>query len=434
MKKNYQSFIFEDYTFWPQEKKLLLRYSFDGELFFTEEILFDFDFAPDFDKLALGKILHGLFLMCGISYYKAFLPPQIKCKTRGLTKFQAAFFEKIYQNGLAEFFFCNNLPLDPAISFPVDPTKENKALTLPDLEGSLVPLGGGKDSLTTVEILKAQGEAFETWTVGDFPALENMIQKINRPHLQIRRIIDPKLFELNAQGVYNGHVPISSILAFLSMTTAILKKKKNVLFSNESSANEPTIVVNGKSVNHQYSKSLEFEKDFQAYLQTCVSADLQYFSFLRPLSELRIAEIFCQNFFHTYADIFSSCNKNFRQKNTASQLQWCGKCPKCAFVFLIFSPFLERETLISLFGENLFLKSELQKTFRELLGQESQKPFECVGEIREVQAALRLAQKTNQWPELKSWDIPETKFDFRKFSKHAVPRKFEHMISPYIAS
>lgn len=39
--------------------------------------------------------------------------------------------------------------------------------------------------------------------------------------------------------------------------------KKYVILSNESSANEPN--VKGTKINHQYSKTVEFENDFRNY-------------------------------------------------------------------------------------------------------------------------------------------------------------------------
>jgi len=420
----YQTFIFEDFSFDQENKKLILKYSLDEELFFTEEIIFDFEFTANINKQALQNALFGTWVMMGISYFKAFLPPEIKFKKYGLISDQAKFFQKTWEKGLGEFFYQNKIDPQGKITFPVSGKAELTSPVSLDVSGSIVPLGGGKDSLVTTEILKENNEDFSTWTVGEFPFLQNMIDKLEVPHLMVKRQIDLKLLDLNNNGALNGHVPISAILAFLGTTTSILTGKKNIVLSNENSANQPTV----EDINHQYSKSLEFEKDFQEYVKSFISPDLNYFSFLRPLSELKIAQIFCEKCLDKYEKDFSSCNRNFQIKNQESKnLTWCGECPKCAFVFAIFAPFLEREKLISLFGKNLFTDSHLDNTFRELLGLEKTKPFECVGEIEEVRKALEMSK--DKWPELYKFDFPKSNFDLEELHAHLMPEKFKNILN-----
>ncbi len=453
MSLNFRSFIFESYHFAPEIKKLTLKYSFDSDIFFEEEFVFNFEFAPDYSEEALNNAFFGLFVMAGISYFKAALPPEMEFKTGGLNPKQKDFFEKVYLHGLGEFFFQNDINPTDKINFVSEITNskhqisnnseiKNSAFRVPHSE-IVVPIGGGKDSITTAEILKSKNIKFETWSVGNNNLINNCCKKIGVPHLKVHRKIAPELLELNKKGALNGHVPISAILAFLSVITAILRGRKNIAFSNESSANQGNTEFRGVKINHQYSKTLEFEKDFQNYVQKFIAPDIHYFSFLRPLTELKIAQIFCQNFLEKYRDNFSSCNRNFHISNSKSQITnyicnlksamkkqfWCGKCPKCAFVFVIFSPFCDRKKLIDLFGKNLFIDSELAETFDELLGNKGIKPFECVGEIEEVQTALVMAKNSGNWPELEKFKIPETNFDLNTWNKHAMPTEFEKVIS-----
>jgi len=425
----YQTFIFEDFSFDQENKKLILKYSLDEELFFTEEVIFDFKFIENINKKALQNALFGVWVMLGISYFKTFLPPEIKFKKYGLTSDQAKFFQKTWEKGLGEFFYQNKISPKGKINFSSD---EKSALTNSvslAVSGSIMPLGGGKDSLVTAEILKENNEDFSTWTVGEFPFLQNMVDKLEVPHLMVKRHIDLKLLDLNKNGALNGHVPISAILAFLGVTSAILTGKKNIILSNENSASEPTV----EDINHQYSKSLEFEKDFQEYVKSFISPDLNYFSFLRPLSELKIAQIFCEKCLDKYEKDFSSCNRNFKIKNQKSKnLTWCGECPKCAFVFAIFAPFLERDKLLALFGKNLFADNNLDQTFRELLGLEKTKPFECVGEIEEVRKALEMSK--DKWPELSKFDFPKPNFDLEKLNPHLMPERFEKIFNLHISN
>src|SRR5690606_11803653 len=114
--------------------------------------------------------------------------------------------------------------------------------------------------------------------------------------------------------------------------------------------------------------------------------------FLRPLSELRIAELFAKVGFEKYKSLFSSCNRAFVLESKS--MSWCGECSKCAFTFLILSPFIDQPELEKLWGgNNLLLDPSLEATYRQLLGIEGDKPLDCVGEIKESRAAMRLAQE-----------------------------------------
>src|SRR5438874_758950 len=83
---------------------------------------------------------------------------------------------------------------------------------------------------------------------------------------------------------------ISAILACVGVIVAILSGYRDIVVSNESSASEPNLHYQGLPINHQYSKSLEFEKDFQDYLANQFNGGPRYYSFLRPFSEVRIGE------------------------------------------------------------------------------------------------------------------------------------------------
>jgi hypothetical protein len=94
----------------------------------------------------------------------------------------------------------------------------------------------------------------------------------------IEREIDPLLLKVNAKGYLNGHTPFSAMLAFYTVLAAHLTQTRDIALSNESSANEATIV--GTEINHQYSKSLEFERDFQDYVAHFMNDCAHYYSHL----------------------------------------------------------------------------------------------------------------------------------------------------------
>ncbi len=407
MKKQYKTFVFEDYEFNKEAKELLLTYSFDSEVFFEEKIIFDFEFIKNFNKKILDKAFFSLWVMSGISYFKATLPPKIIFKKGELSKLQADFFNKTYLHGLGEFFYVNGL--DPAgkINFKSTNNKTkntNIKSAIQELKSgiSLIPLGGGKDSLTTIEILKLKNIDFETITVDSDSRFEAVSKIIGKSHLNISRKISLELIKLNKEGALNGHVPISAIWAFIFVCTAVLRGNKNIILSNEHSANEATTEYKGMSINHQYSKSLEFEKDLQSYIAENITSEIYYFSFLRPLTELHIAQIFCSGIIDKYQGNFSSCNKNFTiSKGDKTKFSWCCDCPKCAFVFVIFSAFLDKGKLIDIFGENLYKKKSLNNIFIQLLGLTDSKPFECVGGVIEVRKAMIMAK--DKFPEVEQF-------------------------------
>ena len=413
----YRQFIFEDYHFEKETGVLNLHYSMDGTLRFRETYRFDFE-QVDYDQAVLDRALQALFFMAGVSYYKTYVPPEIIIKKGELDPEMAAFFSKTYQRGLGEFWFVNQLDANTPVLFPPTTTHTPAVDTGKKGKGLLVAIGGGKDSLVSVEILR--GQNITTWSLNHRPQLTPLVKRIALPHAWVERTWDPKIMELNKVGALNGHIPISAIFACVGVIVAILSGKQDVVMSNEQSANEPTLHYQGVAINHQYSKSQEFEQDFQAYLQHTIGDAVRYYSFLRPLSEVRIGELFAQIGFDTYRDVFSSCNRAF--VHTSDHMSWCGECSKCAFVYMALAPFVQTEKLNMLWnGKNLLLDPSLEPTYRNLLGIEGDKPLDCVGDIKESRAAMRLAQE--KYPELREkyhFDIPKD-YDFRALGPHEMP-------------
>ncbi len=412
----FKEFIFDSYAFDAESRWLTLNYSYDNKLFFCEKYEFDFELAL-YDSAQLDRAVQNLFFMAGVSYYKAYPSKQITINQGILDDAAAAFFARTYQRGLGEFFYVNRLDPKSNIPFMANTTKITALDDAID-EGLLIGLGGGKDSLVTTEMLRGQTKA-ATWSLGHSQQLAPLVTTIQLPHFTVNRSIDPVLFEHNNMGARNGHVPISAILACVGTIVGILTGYSAAVVSNENSSNEPTLIYEGVEINHQYSKSLEFETDYQHLLIDQFSSAVQYFSFLRPLSELQISELFAHDSFDKYKSVFSSCNRAFTQ--SSNTLSWCGECPKCAFIFLILTPFLERNELESLWGgKNLLLEPSLQPMYRKLLGIEGDKPLDCVGEIKESRTAMRYAQLKYNELEQYVFDLPDD-YDFRNLAPHSMP-------------
>ena len=434
----YQTFVFEDYEFDPDAKTLNLRYGYDDALRFTETYRFDFDFAP-YDGTALDRACQQLFFMAGVSYYKMYLAPQIRVNAGQIDPQLGQLLETTYQKGLGEFWYVNRLDPRTPVTFP------RSASPLPQVlargSGLLVGIGGGKDSLVGVELLRGQpGLNIATWSLNHRPQLTPLIERVGLKHYWVEREWDPKIAELNKQDALNGHIPISAIIACAGTITAILSGRRDQVVSNEQSANEPTLTYQGVPINHQYSKGQEFEQNYQRFLAASYGDCLRYYSLLRPLSELRIAELFAaRGWFDKYHDVFSSCNRAFVHgalSNSAhgGRIFWDGTCSKCAFVYLALTPFLPPEKIQALFhGKNLLLDPALEPTYRQLLGIEGDRPLDCVGDIKEARAAMREAQKTH--PELAKYqfEIPDD-YNFQFLSAHSMPPEIWELVRPQISA
>jgi len=420
--KTYDSFVFRNYHFDVSSKTLSLTYGFDDEYSFTESYVFDFPYV-DYDQGALDRALQNLFFMAGVSYYKAYPSSNIRIDHGKLDAKSAQFFSNVYQQGLGEYYYVNKL--DPKTEVPFI-ANSGSPITQHDTdgEGILIGIGGGKDSLVSVELLRNQPRV-ASWSLGHRSQLQPLIDTIGLTHFWVDRHLDPHLLELNKQDALNGHIPISAIFACTGTVVAILSGYKDVVVSNESSANEPTLEYQGVSINHQYSKSLAFETYYQTLLHDHFGDSSRYYSLLRQFSEVKIAEMFAGSGFEIYKDVFSSCNRAFVQ--SSDHMSWCGTCSKCAFTYLALCSFIEPAKLDKLWGKNLLLDPALHSTYNELLGIDGSKPLDCVGEIKESRQAMRLAQKLYPSLEGFQFNLPES-YSYKALAEHSIPEDIHNNI------
>jgi hypothetical protein len=401
-----------------------LVYAFDNGPELIERV--GFPDAPALDSArqsAFNAALRLLHLIAGVSYYKAGIPSEVRIEGYTPDATTAQFLDEVYLHGLAEFAYQNKLDLRGRIRFPSLPPLEGEGRgdgvrvesrkghtiltqTLP-LEGrvstlglprrTLVPIGGGKDSLVSVEMLKSVQEPMTAVWVGDSALIAACAQRTGLPSLNIKRTLAPELFEYNRLGACNGHIPVTAINSAILVCAAILYGYDAIAFSNERSASEATLEYDGQPVNHQWSKSLDFERALREYTKSHIAADLDYFSLLRPWSELAITRAFARS--TRYDEVFSSCNRNFRIRGERPADRWCGQCPKCHFVFLALAPFVAKPRLLAIFGRNLLDDVALAPGFDALLEYRNHKPFECVGEGRESRAAMYALSQRPEWRE-----------------------------------
>ncbi len=391
-------FHFMDFSFDEQTMTARLRYGFDVSYLFEEILRFPAPSTPlsGDQKQALNKALSLLHLFAGISYYKAAIPPNLRFSPSPPDPKTAALVEILYRHGLGEFAFRNDIRLHDRIHFPTGGLAAEEAIELTQTRGVLVPVGGGKDSIVSIEALKAAGQPVTLFSVGQAEPIRQTVERSGLPWLSAQRQLSPALFELNRQGALNGHVPVTAIVSMIGICTAIIHRQSAVVLSNERSANEGNLQLDdGFVVNHQYSKGLDFEFALAQHIRHHVVSNIDYFSLLRPWSELAIARQFSRH--RQYHSVFSSCNSNFTINRAAPSSRWCLDCPKCRFVFLALAPFLDKQRMIDIFGKNLLDDEAQKKGYEALLGIDAHKPFECVGEEAECAAAFILLSQQDDW-------------------------------------
>ena len=367
---------------------LTCGYSLDGREF-TERVTLAP--GPRWRTDAARSAARLVFLLAGVSYYKTAAPPVIDLGPTALTDAELALLREFYRQGLCEFAYRNTLDLTP---LRIEARRADAASSAPEPttpQRALVPFGGGIDSIVVVERVRRLADAalFVVSRPADrFAAIEEPAAVTGLPVVRAEREIDPQLLRSAELGFLNGHVPVTGILSAIAVLAAVLEDRHAVVMSNEWSASIPTLQYQGRPVNHQYSKSADFEAAFRGVL----AGSPDYFSWLRDRTELWVGREFAG--LEAYHGSFRSCNKAFYTDPARRLDHWCGQCDKCCFIDLILAPFLPATTLKRIFirtGEPLD-DPELAPKFRALLGAGA-KPFECVGEVNECRAAVLLAAR-----------------------------------------
>ena len=400
-KSSIRAFRFVRCSFDAETGVARLVYAFDEGPELTETVTIPgAPFALDATRAqAVEHAVRLLHLITGVSYYKAAVPNEIRIEGYAIDAATAVLMEQVYVHGLGEFAYRNGLSLHGRVRFPVAAQAQAPAPAAAAglREHALVAIGGGKDSLVSIEALRGAGvDQTVTW-IGGSQLIAACAARTGLPTLNIGRALAPELFEYNRQGAWNGHIPVTAINSAIMVLAALLHGVDQVVFSNERSASYGSMIPGTGEVNHQWSKGWAFESAFGAYVQSHVAADLQYYSLLRPLSELAVARQFART--DHYDAHFSSCNRNFHLLGERPTNRWCGVCPKCHFVFLALAPFMPKPRLVGIFGRNLLDDANQIGGFDALLEYQDHKPFECVGEGQESRAAMAALGDRPEWRE-----------------------------------
>ncbi|MBQ9886234.1 MAG: hypothetical protein IJM37_05190 [Lachnospiraceae bacterium] len=403
LRKEYPQFVYRGFDYDICDGIISISYDFEisglEEFHPTWKIRYsdfikDIADAHEYNELlkqddTLKRMIFALGMAELVSYWKITCAPRVIVYAGHIDEKQENWWKELYFNGLGEFFYRNGIDtsFESFMSIESDCKEADEHIAGGQsfigerLNGALIPVGGGKDSIVSIKLLKQsdlktkcfilnpRGATVNTTVVGGYGEEDVVVAK---------RTLDQNMLRLNSEGYLNGHTPFSAIVAFSSVIAAYVNGLEYVVLSNESSANEST--VKGSTVNHQYSKSFKFEQDFKNYEETYIGSNVKYFSLLRPLSEYQIAKYFAKC--TDYHRIFRSCNVGSKKDI------WCGHCAKCLFVCFILSPFLSQDYLKEIFGVDMLNDDEMIFIMNQLIGLEDEKPFECVGSRDEINLAI----------------------------------------------
>lgn len=430
LREQYKEFLYKGFRCEVSEDVYQVTFSYEIPGLSEFETMWKFPgVGRKVDEVILNRLFFELGMAEAISYWKVTCAPVLRVQCGSLTEWQNKWWRKLFYNGLGEFMYINGIVVSEEDLLTIVCESEAGVSKLSDTAsyaGCLVPVGGGKDSVVSMEVL---GEEDVTlYRINPDATVANVLAVAEREYKTcfVNRKLDPRILEMNKRGFLNGHIPFSAVVAFSTFITAYLRGIRYIALSNESSANESTVV--GSFVNHQYSKSYEFEADFMEYIESFLVTDIKYFSLLRPLSELQIASLFAK--YKNYHKAFRSCNAGSKQGI------WCCNCPKCLFVYIILSPFLTEDALVEIFGENLLDAQKSEKYFRELTGLDENKPFECVGTRSEVVMCLKkylekggtslLPVKYREWLMAQPGDVDTALTEWNEV--HGVPAELEELV------
>jgi hypothetical protein len=392
-----QWFQFIRCDFDPVQGVASLVYRFENGPELIERVQFPYaPWPPEASRqAAFEQALRLLHLVAGVSYYKAGLSHEMRFARHGPDPELAKFLTELYVQGLAEFAYVNHVDVSSRVSFPGTGAPA-AAIDLLLPQRALVAVGGGKDSLVGLRLLQQADIEVQAVCVGQSTLIGDTVKAAGLPLLRIKRTLAPELAKMNRSGAWNGHVPVTAINSAILLCASILYGFTYIVFSNERSADEATLVLDdGTAVNHQYSKSSAFETGLRELITSHISPDIEYFSILRPFSELEIVRRFCElSEFHS---VYSSCNRNFHLDGSRIEGRWCLDCPKCRFAALSLALFLPPGQVAGIMGGDLLDQGDQADGFRALCGLGRDKPFECVGEAGESRAAIAALVVSDDW-------------------------------------
>ena len=416
VKKRAEVFLYKGLT--VSETSLTGTYELDGLRF--EEVV-TFEGVGPLNTPAVSAVAQLWYVLAGLSYYKAGAAKLVDLGETPLSPAGRELLVAALHDGLGEFSFRNELPLDDvAILGGSDAQSYSPAI---DPHQVLTPFGGGIDSVVSVTQLNAdvrQALFVVSPVSGTFAPLENTAQVTGLPIARATRSLDPKILQ-GSDTFFNGHVPVTSMVTMLAVIAALASGRGGVVMSNEHSSSEPNVIWRDRPINHQWSKSWVAEQLIANAVREVIGDEFVVASFLRDRSELWVAKKFVEA--KDYLNVFRSCNRAFAQKSENRASNWCGECDKCLFINLILAPFIPRTELAGIFASEPLSNPSLLGSLRSLVGIGlDHKPFECVGDPDESAVALCHIAEREEWRDVTA---------LRELASNVSPdRDFDELLQP----
>lgn len=398
------SFLYRGFRISPDRRTVDFDYTISragDEHNLTESLTFPLPLKDTPQQLAGLRALH---LALGVSYYKIFLPPAIE-QPYAMDEAEAGFWNEVWQNGLGEFLYVNKLPVEQLAKFTAQDGEKYEIESSSDrAEGTLLGIGGGKDSIVAGELLKALEvpvTGFVMATGEQRGQAQAVANTMGVPMLAVNRVLDKQLLTLQGRPeAYRGHIPISLIFGLVGTTLAIASDKTYVVVANEASASIPRVTWQERAVNHQWSKSFGFEQTLQRYIQEHIAPSVTYFSAIRQLTSVGVAKLFAN--YQQYFEVFTSDNFVFRIDSARRPNgRWSLESPKSLSSFMLLLPWISEADMLRIFGRNFLDEPSLEPLFLALTGQEGEPPLDCVGTVEELVLSLNLAAQQGKFVDSK---------------------------------
>ncbi len=399
---------------------------------YTDRI-FLHDVAPELwekvPKTVLEPTLQALLLMLGINYWAVYPTANMRIEGFVLTREQAEFWDSLYLNGMAEFFYDMKMDFRGLIAFPYDEAAvAPKPARFERPARSLLLNGAGKDSILSAEMLTAAGTPFDFFAFAPTPAHKRIAKLAGAKTVRVTRRRDPRIERTMLFGRVSPAYPSVSTFTFVAVLLAELLGYNEIVFSNERSADFGNLTYLGLEVNHQWCKSTEAERMTNDYVRRYITPDISSRSLLRQFSELEIVRRFVQ--YPKYFRDVTSCNTYFwlspLERFLVRKPYWCTRCPKCMFLFACYAAFLPKKQVVGMFGSDLYAKKRLLRLVRRILGVEGFKPLDCVGEPEEMILAMHLAAERGEYagePAMRLFEeLFPAGYDFESIKRSVFPR------------
>jgi len=381
--------------------QLNFLYEFDGLVFSTTHWYPDVPLDAVEARIGRTAFRRLLFHIAAFDLNKiASLRPDRVCfgDYRGFaTPAFAALWRRIFVNVWAQWRYENGIsePYVPALEVADAPAPA--PVVCPGSDGVLNLSGCGKDSLVANGILRRIGVPYRNLTY---------YASIYGPLRAQRALNAPVVRNTGAAGVHElwmfDDFLESPVLAcrpdrgigtlcaaetpasvFAALPVALHAGATAMALGHERSADTGQMVRHdtGEHVNHQWGKSLEAERAINAYIRAELVADFSYFSILKPIYDVVIFSLLQREGDHVPAT--SSCNVH---------KPWCGRCPKCAYVYLGYAAFLPPGLVRRTFPRDILNDPDTLPVYRALAGLTDRLPFECVGQAGETRLMLHVCR------------------------------------------